>query len=149
MINESIAASYVMDFVQGLSIFFATIFRVIATNETIANHTAEDVYYVFGFLKYFSDFIAHHIYYVYNNSTTMQYSVGIWQKMAKNSTVFWGDWSGTQGLAHIWKLGYQCIQPGNYCEGKGPETTYWTLQLVKWLFKGLAAVGEKFSQVYT
>jgi hypothetical protein len=149
MINESIAASYVMDFVQGLSIFFATIFRTMAVNDTIATRTAEDVYFIFGLLKYFSDFVAHHIYYVYNNTTMMQYSVGIWQKVAKNSTAIFGDYAANQGLAHIWYLGYQCIQPGNYCETKGPETTYWTLQLFKWLFEGLGKVGEKFSQVYT
>lgn len=149
MINESIAVGYMMDFVQGLSIFFGTIFKTIATNDTIANRTAEDIYYIFGFLKYFSDFISAHIYYTYNNTTTMHYSVGIWQKMAKNSTVFWGDWNGNQGLAHIWKLAYNCIQPGNYCESKGPETTHWILQMMKWMYMALGKVGKNLSVIYS
>jgi len=148
MINDMIAASYVMEFVQGLSIFFTVIFRVIAENETIATFTAEDVYYIFGFLKYFSDWLADNIYFVYNNTTTMAYSVGIWQKVAANSTALFGDWQATQGQAYIWRKGYECIQPGNYCESFGPETTYWTLQMVKWLFRFLGAVGGKFQEVY-
>lgn len=144
-----IAASYVMDFVQGLAIFFATIFRTIAVNETIATKTTEDVISIFGFLHYFSEFVADHIYYVYNNTTTMRFSVGMWQKVATNSTILFGDWSGTKGFAYLWNMGYQCIQPGYYCQNKGPETVYWVLQFFKWLFSALGSVGGRLSMIYT
>ncbi|MEM0302786.1 MAG: hypothetical protein QXI54_06430 [Archaeoglobaceae archaeon] len=148
-IDVWIAATYVMDFVSGVAIFFGTILRTIAVSELIANETADAIIYIFGHLKYFSDFIADHIYYVYNNSTTMDYSVRVWQKMANNSTIVFGDWNGTKGMAYLWNVGYQCIQPGFYCQNKGPETVYWVLQFFKWLFSALGKVGERLILFYT
>ncbi|MCS7143566.1 MAG: hypothetical protein NZ879_00920 [Archaeoglobaceae archaeon] len=147
-IDVWIAASYVMDFVQGLAIFFGTILRTIAVNSTIANETAEGLYYFFGHLKYFSDFIADHIYYVYNNTTTMNFSVRMWQKTANNSTIIFGDWNATKGMAYLWNVGYQCIQPTYYCTAKGPETVYWVLQFFKQLFSALGRVGERLILFY-
>jgi hypothetical protein len=150
-IDAWMVAEYIMMFVQGLSLFFTTILKSIAINETIANKTTEDMINVFGFLHYFGDFVADHVYYVYNNTTTMKYSVQVWQKTAMNATALFGDWNGTKGLAFLWNVGYQCIQPGYYCynRGVGNETTNTVLEFVKWLFSALGEVGRRYSLIYT
>ncbi|WP_290597215.1 MULTISPECIES: hypothetical protein [unclassified Archaeoglobus] len=148
-INVSISTSYILEFVQALFMLNAELFRAIAINGTLVNRAAEDIYYIFGFIKYFSDGFRDVVNVVINNSTMMQYSVGIWQKVATNATYVFGDDSATWGLAYLWRKGYECIQPGAYCESYGPSVTYWGLQFFKWLFIAMSKIGQNLSVLYS
>jgi len=148
-IDVWIATSYVIEFVQSLFVLNAEIFRIIAENETLAERTAENIYYLSGFLKYFSEVLRDTVNILAQNETLMRYSVGIWQKVATNATYVFGDDDAQWGIAYIWRKGYECIQPGFYCEWQAPSLTYQSLQFFKWLFAALAEVGKKLPLVYT
>jgi len=90
-IDVWIATSYVIEFVQSLFVLNAEIFRIIAENETLAERTAENIYYLSGFLKYFSEVLRDTVNILAQNETLMRYSVGIWQKVATECNLrFWG-----------------------------------------------------------
>ncbi len=112
-LNVSIATSYVIEFVQSLFVLNGEIFRVIAENDTLVDRSIEGIYYFFGFLNYFSDFFRDFTNVVASNETLMNYSVVIWQKVAKNATYVFGDYDANYGIAYVWRLGYECIQSGN------------------------------------
>lgn len=148
-INLDIATSYIFEFVQALFMLNSEVFRAIATNSTLVDKAALDLYYLLGFLRYFSDGFRDVVDVVMNNSTMMQYSVGMWQKLALNATYVFGDSDANWGIAYVWRKGYECIQPGQYCQSYGPSVTYWALQMLKWLFTAMAKIGENFSTIYT
>ena len=143
------AFSYLIDFFQGLFMLNAEVMRVIAENDTLAGRTAESVYYLSGFLKYFSEVFRDSVNIVAANETMMHYSVGIWQKVAGNATYVFGDDDANWGIAYIWRKSYECIQSGGYCQKQASSLTYSALQFFKWLFAALSEVGRKFSSVYT
>ncbi len=148
-LNVWMAFSYFIEFFQGLFMLNAEIFRVVAENDTLAEKTAENVYYLSGFLKYFSEVFRDTVSVVAANDTLMRYSVGIWQKVATNATYVFGDDDAQWGIAYIWRKAYECIQPGAYCEAQAPSLTYHALQFFKWMFAALAEVGQKISLVYS
>ncbi len=148
-LNASIATAYILVFVQGLAIYGGEVCRAIALNDTIAYDIAEGVYYTFGLLQYLSDNLRDMINIISNNSTLMNYSVGMWMNLSKNSTYVFGDENATWGFAYLWRKGYECIQPGAYCESYGPDVTYYVIEFHKWLFSAMSKIGSKFPVVYT
>ncbi|MET1124667.1 MAG: hypothetical protein ABWW66_05320 [Archaeoglobaceae archaeon] len=155
MLNMSIATTYVMDGFRANFLLMAEVFRVIATNSTVADYVAQDIYYFFGLLKWVAAFLNDTLSIINaellaNNVTWKQILVGYWQKTALNSTYILGDWEGTQGLAYIWKKGYECVQPGQYCYNLsyGNLTTGDALEMVKWQFNAMAEVGKRLASFY-
>lgn len=143
-----IAFSYFIDFFQWLFMLNAEVMRAIAVNDTLAGKTAESIYYLSGFLKYFSDVFRDSLNVVAANDTMMRYSVGIWQKVAGNATYVFGDDNANWGIAYIWRKSYECIQTGGYCQNQAPNLTYNALQFFKWMFAAMAKVGGKLSSIY-
>jgi len=143
-----IGISYIIEFVKSLFMLNAEIFRTIAENETLTNRTAESIYYLSGFLKYFSENFRDTVNIVAANDTLIDYSVGLWQKVATNATYVFGDENAQWGIAYIWNKSYECIQAGGYCEDLAPSLTYHALQFFKWMFAALAKIGQKLPLVY-
>ncbi|WP_202319557.1 hypothetical protein [Archaeoglobus neptunius] len=142
------AASYLLQFIQKMFMLNGEIAKIIAENSTLVTRATEDIYYLFGFLKYFSDCIRDATDVVMNNTTMIKYSVGMWQKVAGNITYIAGDENASRGLAYILRKEYECIQPGGYCESYGSSITYWGLESLKWVIILLSKIGAKLSAVY-
>lgn len=147
-LNIDVATTYVMEFIQALFIILGETYRVIATNSSVANNTADDIYYIFGLVKWLTHVGRDMLEITMANQTLMNYSVEMWQKLGTNATYALGDWSGNHGIAYIAKRGYVCAQPGQYCESYGFSETYHALQMHKWMFRALAEIGKRLSTIY-
>ncbi|MEM3896141.1 MAG: hypothetical protein QW763_02610 [Archaeoglobaceae archaeon] len=146
-LNVDIATSYILEFVHGLFIITAEFFKILSKND-VATSVGEDLYFFFGFLNWFSQFLSDFIDVVMGNETMMRYSVSIWQKVATNASIFFGDYNGDWGIGYIWKRGYLCIQPTAYCESYGSAITYTALEMIKWFLIATGEIGAKLSSVF-
>lgn len=154
-LNLDIATIYIMDAFRANFIIMAELNKAIATNSTIADFATQSFYYIFGLIHWLS-YALNDLMQLINaemsagNATWIRLNVGYWQKVALNATYVFGDWSGNNGLAYVWKNGYRCIQPGQYCfnVGYGNLTTFDALEMVKWQFNAMSEIGKRLSSFY-
>ncbi len=154
-LNLDLSTVYIIDGFQGNFIIMAEIFRAIAINSTISDYVVNDIYYIFGFLKWLFYFLNDVSTIVNNeimlgNATWKGWLVGYWQRVALNATWLFGDWRGAWGVAYLWNRGLTCIQPGQFCYNinYGNLTTQEALEMVKWMFNATSEVGRKLSMWY-
>jgi len=155
-LNLDLATLYIIDAFRANFILLAELFRAIAINSTIADYVTQDIYYIFGSVYWLSYALSDMAEVVNSelaagNATWINWVVGYWQKTAINSKWVFGDWEGNWGIAYVWKRGWECIQPGQYCfnVGYGNETVRDALEMIKWLFNATSQIGGRMPNVYS